>query len=200
VTLGLKEAANLWPDVDWYCYLEYDCLVGSNQFEKDLAIAESMGVWCLGNDHRVGNYKFPLLEAMLKTQFKESHYLLGCCVFYKQEFIKKLKEINFFERFLYLTNDFSQGYFPGYEEQGGYDLTEHLYPTLASHFGGKVAQFAAWSRKEGKWAGGNFGKYPFRFQPELHPEEHYPEAVIMHPLKGYDHPVREFHRKKRNDT
>ena len=200
VTLALKEANTLWSDMDWYCYLEYDCLVGSDAFLRELQIAQKMGVWAIGNDHRLGGYQFELLESMLKTEIYGSHYLLGCCVFYSGEFIRKLAEINFFERFLYLTNDFSGGYFPGYEAQGGYDLAEHLYPSLAAHFGGKVSQFASWTTADGAWHGA-YQKFPLRFRPDLHPEvENFSEACLMHPLKDYDHPIRKFHREKRKNV
>jgi hypothetical protein len=198
VTLGLKELSRLFPDADWYCYMEYDVLIASEGFKHTLQRAEDMGIWCLGNDYVVGEYKFPLLEQMLKAQLGPSHYLLGCCVFHHKNFIKKLIEINFFERFLYLTNSFSAGFFPDYDAQGGYDLGEHLYPTLAVHFGGKVANFAKWSRAQAKWYG-NYHQFPMRWVPELDPEsDNFPEAFILHPLKTYDHPIREYHRKIRN--
>jgi len=196
VALGLKEASNLWPEADWYCYMEYDCLVGSSAIKNDLKLAEKEGIWCLGNDYRISNIKFQLLECMLKTKFRESHYLLGCCVFFKNTFIQKLLEINFFERFLYLTNEFSQGFFPQYESQGGYDISEHLYPTLAVHYGGKIGQLANWSETHQKWTG-QFEKYPLRFRPDL--EEDYQNACLMHPLKTYDNPIREYYRKRRQN-
>jgi hypothetical protein len=199
VTLGLKEAANLWPDADWYCYTEYDCLFASNKFKNTLKLAENMGIWCLGNDHVVGDFKFPLLDLMLETKIEKSHYLLGCCVFHRGDFIRKLVEMDFFNRFLYLTNSFSQGFFPGYEEQGGYDIGEHLYPTLAAHYGGQVGHFARYSLATSQWYD-NYKSYPLRWKPELDAEtEHFPEAYILHPLKTYDHPIREYHRKKRNE-
>jgi hypothetical protein len=192
VALGLKSAWDIWQDnVDWYCYTEYDCLFGSSEIVRDLFSADKFGIWCVGNDHRVSDIKFPLLEVMLKTQINQSHYLLGCCVFYKNTFIKKLAEIDFFERFLYLTNTFSQGFFPNYNK---HDISEHLYPTLAVHFGGKIGQLADWSEKEQKWTGNP--KYPVRFRPDL--EQGWQDACIMHPLKEYDNPVRQYHRKKRN--
>jgi len=196
IALGLKQAWELWQNkIDWYCYIEYDCLVGSNEFINDLETADKLGVWCLGNDYRVGDIKFSLLESMLKTKIKESHYLLGCCVFYKNSFIKKLVDIDFFDKFLYLTNDFTEGFFPNYEEQGGYDLSEHLYPTLAVNYGGKVGQFATWSEPYQRWAG-SYIKYPLRFRPEL--DHDCTKASIMHPIKEYDNPIREYHRRKRD--
>src|SRR5690606_34482325 len=97
--------------------------------------------WCVGIDERTSFEELPLLEAFMKTNFKEIKYLLGCCVFHNGEFIRHLADLDFFERFLFLTNPFSKGFFPGF---AGYDFGEHLYPTLASHFGGKIKSLAHW--------------------------------------------------------
>lgn len=197
VTLGLYHALQKWPDADWYCYTEYDCLFTSEAFKEDLKQAESDGVWCLGNDARTGDYKLPLLEYIVKMKFEESKYLLGCCVFYSGTFLRKLLDSDFFDRFLYYTNDFSRGFFPGYEEQGGYDFAEHLYPTLANSMGGKVRGMAYWQESPGIWRG-SFRKYPLRWMPDLNPHsEHFPEATIQHPLKEYNHPIRQLERMRR---
>lgn len=200
VALGLKKAWELWSnEVDWICYAEYDCLFGSGEFKRYLEAANRSDIWCLGNDFRVSNIKFPLIEAMLKEKIKYTGYLLGCCVFYHRNFFKKLAEVNFFERFLYLTNEFSQGFFPGYEEQGGYDLSEHLYPTLAAHYGGKIAQLANWSERTNKWSG-YYDKFLCRFRPDLIENfDNYKGASILHPLKDYSNPIREYHREKRKN-
>lgn len=195
ITLGLMEAVKKWPDSDWYCYMEYDVLFTSDKIRHDL---ENIGedVWCVGNDsrHLSDKYDLPLIESIVNMKFNCTKYLLGCCIFHRGEFIRRLQEINFFEKFLYYTNDFSKGFFPNYD---GYDLAEHLYPTLAHHMGGKVAHFANWNQREGKWEG-SFKQYPMRWKPELDLHENFSEAVIMHPLKTVDHPIREYHRKKRS--
>jgi len=197
VTLALMTAHQQWPKADWYCYSEYDVLFTSSAFKEDLASAADRGVWCIGNDLRTQNFKFPFLEKMLKTQFDESKYLLGCCVFHHGDFIRKLHSEGFFNKFLNWTNIFSQGHFPDYEEQGGYDVAEHLYPTLANHYGGKVEQFATWHHSHGMWQG-NFRKYPMRWQPEIDPQqEDFPEASIVHPIKDLDHPIRQSNQVKR---
>jgi len=201
VTLGLKEAVNKWPDVDWYCYLEPDTLFASDSFKEDLAGAEKRGTWCVGNDPVSDDYNLSLLNSILDDDIKCTKYLLGCCVFYKAEFIHKLRDIGFFEKFLYLTNDFQEGFFPEYTgtsvtSSGGHDFTEHLYPTLAHHFGGKVDGLAGWSSNFNLWRG-NFKKYPMRWRPDLEEHEDFPEASIMHPLKTADHPLRTIHRIRR---
>lgn len=198
ITLALNSAYHQYPNSDWYCYCEYDVLFTSSEFKKDLESAANRGVWCIGNDLRTGSFQFPFLESMLKTKFGPSKYLLGCCVFYKSDFIKKLYSIDFFSKFLNWTNIFSKGYFPGYEEQGGYDIAEHLYPTLAHHYGGKVEQFATWHSRFGLW-GGNFRKYPMRWKPEIDPRlEYFRESSIIHPIKKLDHPIRQLNKIKRH--
>ena len=194
IVLGLMIAAERW-DSDWYCYCEPDVLFTSDAFKTDLQAAADQGIWAIGNDHRVRDVTFPLIEHMLKLEFRCSRYLLGCCVFYKRELIKKLQEIDFFEKFLHLTSPFYNGFFPGFREQGGYDIAEHIFPTLAYQFGGKVAQFADWDSVTETWSG-YYEKYPMRWQPDI--EEFFPNATIIHPLKDYDSPLRNYYREVRD--
>ena len=196
LTLGLKAISDLWPDCDWYCYCEYDVLFTSSAFKDDLAKAKKDNIWCLGSNFKEGDMKFELLEKIIKEKIDSSQYLLGCCVFYSGEFIKKLKQIDFFNRFLAYTNDFSEGFFPFYEIQGGYDFGEHLYPTLAKHYGGGIKEFSYWHQNFAHW-NGDFKKYPLRWKPELTWEDNFKEASIMHPVKAYD-AIRWFHRVNRN--
>jgi len=191
--LGMMQAAQLWPNADWYLHTEYDTLFASDSFKTDVEEAGKQGAWCVGCDHRKDTHlKLPLLESMLKTNIDTCHYLIGCCHFYKSDFIKKLLEINFFNNFLHLTNCFSVGEFPGYE---GYCLMEHLFPTLAVLFGGKIKELAHWNETIG---GGQYKKYPVRFRPVLTWKENYPEAAILHPLKDFPNPIREYHKRKRH--
>ena len=195
VVLGLLAAALNWEDTNWFCYIEYDCLVGSSAFRKDLLQAEKEGVFCLGNDLRINeDVDLSLVETMIKTKFEERAYLLGACIFYHSSFIKTLLEQEFFQRFLFYTNHFSKGFFPFFK---AWDLTEHLLPSIAKCFGGGVKQLAAYNYKMNKWSG-NYRRYPIRFRPELTYElDHFLQASIMHPLKTYDHPIRKYHRTKR---
>jgi len=188
IVFGLMQAHLKWPEADWYCYMEPDVLVASDAFKRDLKAAEYYNYWCVGNDARQQTFKLPFLEKIIKDKLADFNYLLGCCVFHKNDFIKKLHEENFFERFLMYTNEFTKGYFPDYEEQGGYDLAEHLFPTLATYYGGKVGGFATWDRHSFKWTKGQSKKYPMRWQPELEFEDSFKEASILHPVKEYDNP------------
>ncbi|RDJ35110.1 MAG: hypothetical protein DWQ19_09760 [Crenarchaeota archaeon] len=194
LTLGLNQASQLF-EADWYAYCEYDVLFTSEYFKKALSRLPK-DVWCVGNDHRVGNFKFPFLEKIIDSKLGDSHYLLGCCVFYKKEFLNKLREVDFFDRFLLYTNEFEKGFFPGYEEQNGYDFGEHLFPTLANHYGGKIAQLANWHQIFEHWLG-DFKHYPMRWKPELTWRENFAEASIMHPVKN-NLELRWFHRTKRD--
>ena len=108
--------------------------------------------------------------------------------------MEKLAEMDFFSKLLNYTNCFSQGYFPKYD---GWDFTEHLFPTLANNLGGKVYGLAGWHSDKSQWYG-NYKKFPMRWKPELTIKDNYPEASIMHPVKNTDHPLRRFHREKRN--
>lgn len=196
VILSLLAAGQSYPNSDWYCYLEYDALVGSSVFKKDLEIAKQSNVWMIGNDFRdKQDIKMPLVENILKTKFEEKVYLLGAILFYNGDFIRKCKKEKFFEKFLFYTNEFKNGFFPEYT---AWDLTEHMMPTLAQHWGGKVEQFAKWIPNAESWIG-NHRRYPIRWQPDLpFEEQNYLQASLMHPLKTYDHPIRQFHRSKRN--
>jgi hypothetical protein len=181
IFLGLYTAAKNWPDSDWFCYIEYDCLVGSPNFKKDLIEAANEGIWCFGNDYQ--------------GKFEEVVYLLGACIFYHKDFMKVMLEKEMFQRFLFYTNSFQRGFFPLYD---AWDLTEHALPTMVKHFGGKIKQFAAYNQHTGVWAG-NYRKYPVRFRPELtYEEQYFLQASIMHPIKNVDDPIRKYHRAKRN--
>jgi hypothetical protein len=193
VALALKTVTETWA-VDWYCYCEYDVLFGSDRFKHNLKMAEDMGVWMLGNDGHIDEHPMPMVQALLGEKLKNCYYLLGCCQFFHRNFIEKLNDINFFERFLTLTSGFTDGYFPFYS---GYDISEHMYPSLCRHFGGNIGVFATWD-SEGKWHGAS-EYFPVRWKPDInHEKDSYHEASIMHPLKTMDNPIREYHREKRN--
>ena len=106
-----------------------------------------------------------------------------------------LDKMKFFYNFLNLTNTFSDGFMPDYT---GYDVSEHLYPTLARQFGGAVGVLSAWDIW--KWHG-NHKMYPIRWRPELEMEKDiFPETTLCHPVKSFDHPIRKHYREERNDA
>lgn len=186
MALGMKTLVDSYK-ADWYCYLEYDVLFTSSDFKKDL------DGWCVGTNYRDVDGNLKLIENMIGVEFVEYKYLLGCCVFFSAEFVNKLLSFEFFEKFLYYTNDFHKDFFPGFDD---YDLSEVLYPTLAHNLGGQVKGLSSWEDSPGLWRG-NFKRYPIRFRPELDPSEVYSEASILHPVKGIDHPIRMQQRSKR---
>jgi len=197
MALGLRTLYSKFPKADWFLYTEYDCLFASNAFKKNLDFADRQDVWMLGNDGRQekNKHKFPLIEAIINEKISTCHYLLGSCMFFCNEFIERLAELDFFTKLINVSNHFTEGYFPSYT---GYDLSEHLYPTLATHFGGDIGSFAAWNEITRTWSG-NYSRYPIRWQPELDPEtECFEKASILHHIKK-NHPIREVHRKKRKE-
>ena len=192
ITLGLYNALQIWPDADWFCCTEYDCYFGNDSFKEDLEAADKKGVWVLGNDFRDEKYDMSYLSQMLKIDIKGSKYFLGCCIFLNAKFIRKLAEINFFKTFLDWTNPFEQGYIPRFN---GYSFVEHLFPTLADYYGGKLEQLAKWNW--GVLPEGNFRRYPMRFIPNIDPEtEMYPEMAIAHPVKELGHVFRHMYKSK----
>ena len=193
ITLALDLALETWPNADWFCVTEYDTYFGNDSFKEDLKSADERGVWMLGNDYREQDYDMSFLENMLKVKFENTKYLLGCCTFLNGKFIKKLKEIDFFRKFLWWTNPFEKGYIPGFS---GYSFVEHLFPTMAYHYGGKVEQFARWTYY--KLPEGNFRRYPMRFVPEIDESEYFAEMAICHPIKSLNHPFRMMYKGRKN--
>ena len=193
VALGMSSLIDEYPDCDWYCYTEYDTIFGSDRFKKNLESADEMDVWMLGFDGHVDDKSMPLVESLVGGKFTSIYYMIGCCQFFSRKFIDKLREIDFFHRFLHLTNEFSAGYFPEYS---GYDISEHMYPTLCRHFGGNVGVLSSYDYDKKEWHGA-YEYYPIRWKPDLESDELFHNSSILHPLKSYDHPLREYHREKR---
>jgi hypothetical protein len=69
----------------------------------------------------------------------------------------------------------------------GYDLSEHMYPSLAHALGGKIRGMS--NRHAMGLYDGYFRKYPMRWRPDLTMDENFPEASIMHPVKQFDNPI-----------
>ena len=197
IMLSLLTAYRNFPTTDWYCYLEHDCLITSSKFKKDLIEAEKNNIWCLGADFRRNQelkINLSYLERIIKDKFKECTYLLGACVFYHRNFIKLAVENEFFEKFLFYTNEFKGGFFPFYT---AWDLTEHVLPTMVMYYGGEISQLAVYNEDFKKWTG-NYRRYPIRYRPAIEYEpELFLQASIIHPSKLYTDPIRDFNRAKR---
>ncbi len=193
-TLGLKMAYQKYPRADWYCYIEYDCLAASAKVKGDLA-ALPPEVLCAGNDLRLNPHiNLDFAKLVVKKRLPDPTYLLGCCVFYRHALVSALAADDIFDRLLWYTNDCSQGYFPLYN---GYDVAEHLFPTLAVHYGGEVRGFARYREATGRWEGDS-ETYPMRWRPDLETSDPHERASILHPLKSLDHPIRKYYRELRN--
>ncbi len=197
VALGLKTAQEQWQNEDWYCYIEQDVLVTSERFKNSLKLAGEKDVWILGNNGHVDGFTIPIVDHILNEPVskKNSYYLLGCCQFMSGDFLRKLvNEYDFFTKFLELTNGMDEGVMPGF---GGYDVSEHMYPTLVRCFQKNVGVFASWDYKR-EFFHGHGQYFPMKWKPELHYlRDNFPEASLMHPLKDLNNPIRIHHRNKR---
>jgi hypothetical protein len=194
VALGLMSLQKMYPESQYYCYTEYDCLFTSNKILENLQYASNNDIWMLGSDGHVDELEIPVVESIVKGKFDGSYYLLGACQFFGKPFMDKLVEINFFEKLLVTTSPYSGGFFPLYN---GYDISEHMYPTMARYFGGKIGVFSTYDYVYNKWHG-NYEAFPIRWKPELDPEtENFPNSCIMHPIKTFEHSIREHNRKIR---
>jgi len=193
-TLGMMKLFKQFPDCDWYCSSEYDVIFGSDAFKKELNTVPKQ-TWCVGFNFKRTKMNLPLFEAITKKPMPIQNYLIGCCMFFKREFIEKMYNENVFHNILNYTNGFDHGSFPGYSEQGGYDFTECLFPTLVGYMGGGIRNLSDWNSKHKLWRG-NHVTYPVRW-PELVTIQEGKEASILHPCKNYDDPIRIYHREKR---
>jgi len=218
VILGLMKAWEIWGEnVDWYCYTEPDCLFAANNIAQDLKKRNS---WLIGNnlkkekvDLNFEDNSFPFIGKFLKKEITDTYYMIGCCLFFKKDFLKKLKELDFFEKILNYTNAFNKGHYPKYK---GHDISEHLFPTLAWHLGGGLGEFANLSVPEHPT--GNHEKYKIKFggsftyifNDKLNKStngdlgtddfESCKKSYVMHPIKEFNNPIRKYHRSLRRES
>jgi hypothetical protein len=190
MALGMHLLRQQW-DVPWYCYVEYDVLFTSQRFMKSLELAQSKNVWMLGNCGHVDVVELPFIEELIGEKLRSIYYMLGCCQFFNRDFMLKLEQIDFFEKFLFLTNQFGSD-FPKYT---GYDISEHLYPTLCRQFGGNIGVFASWDDVKKIWHGAS-QYFPMRWKPAI--TETSDLTSIVHPSKTMDD-VRLYYREKRQE-
>lgn len=192
--LGMSMVADLHPATDWLIYMDYDCLVASKGLRNDLARWDAEGVWLFGADHRRDQKcDLSFAEAVLKTPLPTKQYLLGAMMGFHKTFLARLREMDFWNRMLTRTNDFQQGFFPNYKD---WDVSEHLYPSVAASLGGRVIGVSAYDVPVRLWRG-NFQRYPVRWQPEIAPDEVLPPASVIHPVKSMDNPIRVYARMRR---
>jgi len=199
VALGLMKIYEAYKDsVDWYCYFESDCLITSDQIKYELNNFLKDNYWVVGNDVRSAKAKIKSISYFLGKDYDDLRYCLGCCVFYSSKFIKKLYEDNFFNRFLEITNFYSEftcGFVYENTNEQVYDLSEYLYPTLAHYYGGKIKELNCWDKENNKW---KEKKYLMRFKPEISDEDPYLDAYIVHPIKDISNPILQYYKNKRS--
>jgi hypothetical protein len=154
--IGLQELYNVYPDADWFCWMEYDVLIASSWFKMDL----EHDYWMIGCDLRNYPCEFPLLSDILGMPIKESRYLLGCLHFLHRDFVTTLVKMGFFNKMLEATNTFEHGHFPGYER---YAFEEEMLPAIAFSLGGSLMELSCWL--DGSWR--RTQMYPVRFEPDI---------------------------------
>jgi hypothetical protein len=183
VMLGLISCSEANNEADWYLYCEPDVLFSSDGFLTDLSEAEKDGIWCMGFDHRNTNCEIPFLERIFGEKLGRTQYLIGCCVFYKGSYIRRLRDSGFCSKFLLMTNEFKKGFFPDCAKQDIIDVSEHLYPTLAKHWGGGVRGLTTWNQMLQVWTGKEHQKYRVRWRPDIQEQEGFIGTSILHPIK-----------------
>lgn len=178
MAFAILELYKQWDDVDWYCFVESDVLILNNLFKKDLK-----GGWILGTQQRRGpEWDLPLLNKIIKTKSSLCCYFLGCIMFLHQDFIKKLIEIDFFNRFFDYTKAYESHEFPGFQ---GYSFQEVLFPSVA---------YALNKESDVELSG---TRYVCNWPVDIQPHELSPDTSIVHPIKDINNPIRQHYKKIR---
>lgn len=188
--LGIQRAFEMYPKADWYCWTEYDCLFISPNFKEDLAVTKA---WCLGIHYRDRPFKAHLLSDMIKRKIKKQFMFIGACMFLHHDFVSELNKIDFFNQFLAVAKNFSHRNFPN---KNCIAFEEALWPTLAVAMGGKLKELAVHRKSLENGYRGKGKRYIIRFNPVVKLKEINEQTSIIHPIKSYDHPIRE---KLRNE-
>lgn len=189
IFFGLTEIHNRYPDADWYCCMEQDCLVISDLFQADLEKASS-GKWFAGTNYRPDRMDIPFLDNLLQEHVRVDHYVLGCLMFFHRRYVRKLLELDLPNKFLRETEHLRSGEFPGFR---GFSVDEQLFPSLSQHLKpGSVFPLSVEGRPN--------IHYMTRWQPELNIGDIKPGASILHPVKRADSPIRLHYRKFRENV
>lgn len=193
--LSLMKAKEYYPDADWYWYLEPDVLIVNENYKSE--IERFNHCWLIGCDHRHDNKcNLSLLSEVTGIPaLNIDHTVLGCCQILKNEFVQKLSKLDFFNKFLEVTKEFQGGYFPGYTY---YAFEETLFATLAVWMGKHVASLSSYEPLSSVQRGrGDYKKYVIRFGVDLSPRDIYPCTSIIHPIKRFNDPIRNYFRDAR---
>lgn len=193
IALGIYHLYQLFPNHDWYMYCDYDVVFLSSRITEQLKLAERMGVWLVATNGRYEQLEIPFLKSFCGRSCQYSYYVLGCWFCMHRHFLEKLIRLDFFNKFLFLTSEFREGYFPNYDR---HDISEHLYPTMCRLFGGNIGILSSYD-EYGRWHG-NYRYYPVRWKPEMKYQDEFKEACVVHPVKDYHNRFRVISREKRS--
>jgi hypothetical protein len=185
--LGVKLLYEQFPDVEWYCYMEYDTVFASESFKEDL----KCDAWVVGTQMRIQDFHATLLSDILGKKIKKQYKLLGACMFLNREFVKNIVEIGFIDRFIKETEGFKKGWFP---QKRTYAFEEILWPTIAVSLGGKIKEIVSFGKEYR-----NYSNWVVRYRRKLRVDLYKKlRPSIIHPLKKFDEEVRTLIRSERH--
>jgi len=184
--LGLQRLRKLHPDADWYAYVENDVLFATDQYKEDLELADKKGAWSAGFEVREYYQPWPLLSNRLGIRVLYHRIMIGCCQFYRREFLERLEAMDFYDRFMAICATYDAS-FPDYTHVA---VEEGLLPSMCKYFGRATFQMGHWD------AGHNQDRYAVRFRPLWEPGEMTRNFSIIHPIKRVEK-IRERQRKVR---
>jgi len=186
---GMCEAYRLWPDMDWYNYIEYDALYLNSHFKQDLWRRQEEGFAFVGFNHerRLGGDDHWLAKEILGEEAGglECHKVLGAVTFFAGSTFKRLSEFGFFEEVLKRTADFKGDEFPNFVD---YAVEEILFPSAASLFG-QVGNLSE--------TNSDSPRYAVRFASVIDPNEISADTSILHPVKKPNGVIHKHYRKTR---
>lgn len=174
--VGFNEVYKKWPNVDWFCYTEYDMVVVSDQFREDLEFGTQNGISCMGRRYyKIGNRRKDHWMAMqiLGNRDLPIYKMLGALMFFSRPCVEGLMKFNFFSEVLERSKDYQGTKFPGF---CGFAVEEILFPSAAAAFG-PIHDLGS----------DLAGKYLVRpgWQP-VGLEEIRPHTTFAHPIKKMD--------------
>jgi len=94
MALSIDHLHSQWPDADWYCFIEPDVILLNDSYKKELNEG-----WVRGTDYRDNPWDLPLLNEIVEFEVPIGCYFIGCIQFLHNDFVKKLYEMDFFNRF-----------------------------------------------------------------------------------------------------
>lgn len=195
MALGLHSLYELFPNCDWYWYIEPDVLLANASFKLDLDPYSDL----IGVDYRESNgCNLELLAEILNVKNpRKDCTMLGCCQIFSKRIMDKFHDIKFFENLLERTKQFKGEYFPGHTY---YAAEETIFPTAVKWLGYKIKCLATGSNLQPFHSDdkGQNKKYVIEFGKNIDIKEIYPSTSIIHPLKRVNDPIRQHYKNIRN--